>query len=867
MVPPPPTYANGALLAGRYEIVRRIGQGGMGVVYEAIDHARSTRVALKSISHPDPTAIYRFKREFRALADIVHPNLVALYELVSDGAQWFFTMQLVDGVDLARALQPEERSCGATDASERAAHERTTRRLSGTKRDLSANSLTNASSPRAVDWRKVRRVFAQVAAAVHALHTHRRLHRDLKPSNVLVRKDGTVVVLDFGLVAELDGGGSDTERPADDDASGAVRVDRAAFALSNAPLHAQLSDDIVTGTIPYMAPEQASCDVLTTSCDWYAVGVMLYQVATGRLPFEGAPARVLALKLTNTPVAPRELNPSMPEDLDALCMALLRTRASDRPDARAVLDALRTSTSGERPAIALERQSAQTFVGRERELAELRALFARSVAGEQTIAFVRGANGDGKTALVQRFCGSIASQAIVLEGRCFEHERVPFETIDGVIDALVKRLLAMDSGELDRVVPADIGALEAVFPVLSRSTHVRRRASEPVPWASSDTRAARATRALGALLSAMSATAPVVIVIDDAHWGDVDGARMAADLLSIAGLRLMLVVIHRDDLRSAAIGELRGAGGSLARLELPVGPLPLDEARALVRARAAACRPDPSTDALWVERVVDWSGGSPWLIELLVDASASLGVIARRQGLDALIRARAESLSEASRSLLSVLCAAGAPIAIRTAYAAAGGGQPADLHALCRAFLARTTGPSDDDRVEPFHDRVRGAWLRTMSSDERASAHQRLARAMGDHRRERRALLAWIAALVRRGELARGYELLRSRVTLPLRWTQRDTARALAGLLRAPSGERAFERAALVAFARDAIERDRWLAVGLAAMASNTRTTRGASEFIASRALLLSALATASMHPRFVRWCDERLRQDAGDSL
>lgn len=830
----------------------------MGVVYEAIDHARATRVALKSISQPDATAIFRFKREFRALADIVHPNLVALHELVSDGERWFFTMQLVEGVDLARWLRPPAR---VTAADARDPHTHTTRRPAATtsERDrasdgaIAANSLTDRYDFAELDWGRVRRAFAQLASAVHALHAHRRLHRDLKPSNVLVRDDGTVVVLDFGLVAELDRDEAD------------VRVDLAPFALTSDPLRAQISDDIVTGTIPYMAPEQVSGVALTASCDWYAFGVMLYQVSTGRLPFEGAPARILALKLSNAPTPPRELNPTMPAELDALCVALLQTRAEDRPDARAVIDALRRSKSVEMPALTVDAQRAGPFIGRDRELSQLHALFDRSVAGERTLALVRGANGDGKTALIERFTATIATRAIVLKGRCFEHESVPFEAIDGVIDALVKRLLATSAEELERVVPADIGALLALFPVLSRSTIVRRRAREASVSVSAREGASveRACRALAALLGAMGRRAPIVIVVDDAHWGDLDGARMLRGLLATVGVRLMIVALFRHDLDAVAIRELRASEGEHARLELEVGPLPLEDARALVRARAQRGALDPSEEPLWVERVVDWSGGSPWLIELLVDASASLGVIARNQSLDALIRARAESLSEPSRALLSVLCAAGAPITIRTAFAAVGGAQPADLHALCRAHLARTSGASIDDRVEPSHDRVRGAVLRTMSSDERARAHQRIAAALGDHRRERRALLAWIDALVSRGELAKGYELVRSRVSLPARWTRSHTLRALAGLVAAP--ERRVDRAALVAFARAAIERDRWAAVGLAAMASNAAPR--SPHAMAARAVLLGALASAAIAPRFVRWCDEQLRQEPSDSL
>ncbi len=179
---PPPVYPNGSLLADRFEIVRRIGEGGMGIVYEALDCERGTTVALKSITQPDPTAIFRFKREFRALADIVHPNLVPLYELVSTGDQWFFTMQLVEGTDLARYLRPPSKVASgvaldvvmtnadleAKTESDPAVNAVTANQRVGSAAAIEARpvSISEMYDWAQVDWRRVRRTFAQLASAV-----------------------------------------------------------------------------------------------------------------------------------------------------------------------------------------------------------------------------------------------------------------------------------------------------------------------------------------------------------------------------------------------------------------------------------------------------------------------------------------------------------------------------------------------------------------------------------------------------------------------------------------------------------------------------------------------------------------------------
>jgi serine/threonine protein kinase len=149
----------------RFQLRRRIGEGGMGVVWEAHDKERLTTVALKTLRSLAPDALLRFKNEFRALQDVSHPNLVSLGELIEEGGQWFFTMELVRGVPLASWVRPYE------------------------------------GLP--YDEARLRTAFAQLADGLQALHARGLLHRDLKPSNVLVSESGRVVLLDFGVVSEL----------------------------------------------------------------------------------------------------------------------------------------------------------------------------------------------------------------------------------------------------------------------------------------------------------------------------------------------------------------------------------------------------------------------------------------------------------------------------------------------------------------------------------------------------------------------------------------------------------------------------------------------------------------------------------------
>ncbi|HVK76853.1 MAG TPA: serine/threonine-protein kinase, partial [Kofleriaceae bacterium] len=149
----------------RFRVIRPLGVGGMGAVYEAFDREQRTRIALKTLLHLTPHAIERFKREFRALQGVQHPNLVTLGELFEDGGRWFFTMELIEGGDLLAWVRP-----------------------SGV-----------------LDIARLHAALGQLAGALHAIHGAGKVHRDVKPSNVKVTPGGRVTLLDFGLARDTDG--------------------------------------------------------------------------------------------------------------------------------------------------------------------------------------------------------------------------------------------------------------------------------------------------------------------------------------------------------------------------------------------------------------------------------------------------------------------------------------------------------------------------------------------------------------------------------------------------------------------------------------------------------------------------------------
>ena len=253
-----------------YELLSEIGRGGMGVVYKARDRQRCEVVALKCMLSATPASLYRFKQEFRTLADVVHPNLVVLHDLRAEGSIWYFTMEFLDGTDLLNYVRPTRRRSRRTNHL----HPCASPSLRGRPASPSLNSVrTTGCLGTQLD--RLRDGMRQLAAGLIALHAAGKLHRDLKPSNVMVTTQGRVVILDFGVAAELD------------------RLGR----------H-QSESGVFLGTAAYAAPEQAAALPLSPASDWYSVGAILYQLLTGRTPFQGSLFQVLRDKQRCDPPAP-----------------------------------------------------------------------------------------------------------------------------------------------------------------------------------------------------------------------------------------------------------------------------------------------------------------------------------------------------------------------------------------------------------------------------------------------------------------------------------------------------------------------------------------------------------------------------------
>ena len=241
----------GKMLDNRYEILERIGTGGMAIVYKAKCHRLNRLVAIK-ILKSDLAQNEEFRRRFnaesQAVAQLSHPNIVSVYDVSRGGDMEYIVMELIDGITLKQYMEKRGQ----------------------------------------LNWRESLHFITQIMRGLSHAHSRGIIHRDIKPQNIMVLRDGSVKVADFGIACLADS--------------------------------AQTLTQEALGSVHYISPEQARGDRPDARSDIYSSGVVLYEMLTGRLPFEGESAVSVAIQhLSSIPLAPREINPDIPEQLELIC--------------------------------------------------------------------------------------------------------------------------------------------------------------------------------------------------------------------------------------------------------------------------------------------------------------------------------------------------------------------------------------------------------------------------------------------------------------------------------------------------------------------------------------------------------------------
>lgn len=639
----------------------------MGIVYEAFDAERRERVALKTLHRLDPAGIYQLKSEFRVLADVTHPNLVRLRELFADDLTWFFTMDLIDGVQFDTWV-------------------------AALRRRPPSNLSELCESP----WLEpLRGALAQLIEAVAALHSLGKLHRDLKPSNVMLTQHGQLVVLDFGLTVAPTAG---------DSLDGTL-------------------DGRLSGTPAYMAPEQVLGLEVSPASDWYALGVMLFQALTGSLPFQGSFHEIAALKQLRRAPRVATLSPEAPEDLARLCERLLETNPLERPDAATLL-----AEFGPRPVPMLHGPPSSRpprsapggalMVGRDAELLSLLAAYDASLIGrEPVIMILRGESGIGKTTLVTRAVEVLRHErgAVVLSGRCYERETVPFNAFDVVIDELSRHLTQLPKAAAAALVPGEAWALSRLFPVLGRASAFED-AKAPAGGEPHEVRRLGFV-ALGELLSRLRVGGPLVLVIDDLHCSDGDSVALLLHLVRQAHAPPLLFVGTRRDTRCPVLDPLYDKLPSDRRVdfrELELAPLSRELARQVVGSDAP-------------HEVLHEARGNPFLLTELLRYARERGAGGLgSHSLNEILWQRCAVLPQESQRLLHAiaLSAVSVPLALvlQAANVAPHAFDPLRDHQLVRRGTR-------EGEVECYHDKIRTAVTAAFSEAETCERHRCIAAA------------------------------------------------------------------------------------------------------------------------------------------
>ena len=250
----------GKMLDNRYEILDVIGVGGMAVVYKAYCHRLHRFVAVKILKGDlasDEEFRRRFHEEAQAVAMLSHPNIVSVYDVSKGDELDYIVMELIDGMTLKQYMQKEEGG---------------------------------------LNWREALYFTTQIVRALGHAHGRGIIHRDIKPQNIMVLRDGSVKVADFGIARIMDSAHNTKDQEA-------------------------------LGSVHYISPEQARGSHIDARSDLYSAGVVLYEMLTGRLPFDGeTPVSVAIQHINSTPLSPRELDPEIPVGLEEIAMKAMATR-------------------------------------------------------------------------------------------------------------------------------------------------------------------------------------------------------------------------------------------------------------------------------------------------------------------------------------------------------------------------------------------------------------------------------------------------------------------------------------------------------------------------------------------------------------
>ncbi|HEV2802795.1 MAG TPA: protein kinase [Pyrinomonadaceae bacterium] len=598
-----------------YRIVEKLGQGGMGEVYRAEDIKLGRHVAIKLLpgdARRDTIARLRLAREARSASALNHPNIVTIHSVDDHDGFDFIVMEYVEGETL---------------------------RAMAARGPLPLSLLLD--------------VGAQVADALAAAHAIGIIHRDIKSENILLTPRGQVKVLDFGLAKLVDA---------------SAGYDRETLVSTTAPTRIDLTGaGIVIGTIFYMSPEQTRGEALDARSDIFSFGCVLYEMATGHLPFRGASVLTVAHEIATThPTPPSKLRPELPFEFDLI---IERALAKDREQRYAsaaelavALNSLRGRTVEHVSVPSQVSEGSRTngepesFVGRESELGKLDDALRQTIGGSGRVVFVTGEPGIGKTSLVDEFIRRSRrkySGLLFSRGRCVEQYGTG-EAYLPFLDAIGALLNTPHRERVAAVLRTYAPTWCLQFPsalVSTTALEMPQQQQDPAGVTKE-----RMLREMGDALAALASSSPVVLFLEDLQWADPSSIDLLRHLSQrIGDQRLLMLGTLRAD-------EVELSEHPLKKYKLEMQARRLSEEIALASLNEAhiakyldahfAPNDFPAEFAAFVESKTE---GHPLFATGLVQFLVERGEIAKIDNCWSLVRPLSEMDVEAPESVRSMI--------------------------------------------------------------------------------------------------------------------------------------------------------------------------------------------------------------------
>jgi serine phosphatase RsbU (regulator of sigma subunit)/tetratricopeptide (TPR) repeat protein len=646
------------VLANRYKVISKLGEGGMGAVFKVEDNLNRDIVAFKILSKQiadSPETLLQFKQEFRVMNKLKHPNTVNVFDygLMPDKSP-YLTMEVVPGKELADIKD--------------------------------------------MDYTEICRILMQLCQALSFIHSRLLVHCDIKPQNIRLKEDGSVKVMDFGLMNQL-----------------GLR-----------------SNGQITGTVDYLPPEIPTGGIINASSDLYSVGVVAYELVTGRLPFEGdSVLEVIRAHINSRVTPPSEFRQDIPDKLEKIILKLLEKSQQERYQAASEVIADLVELSGEEfTGESLEQKrsylSSSVLVGRDKELKILETALAHVEKGYGKAIFVAAPAGVGKSRLIQEFKLQVQlAENPFLTGHCFEQGMSAYKP---VADALKQLLPLTNREELEKYG----NVLVKILPELQEKGY------EPLPNLQGISEKLRLFDTITAWLTDVSTRETLVIFIDDLHWID----QASIDLLNtcIRDLRkskVMFMGTFRDDEVPAGHPLWQTFEEELTSL-VKLDPFTTDDIRALIKAMLGSI--DLKNE--FVEHVKNATGGNAFFISEVMRYLVEEGILQIKfttwhlpadytswelpTSIEATVNRRLNTLSPKAMELIRLAAVAGRKLRLSLFKAVSGWEEEEIFSAIDELIERQFLNRLEHEYLFP-HDRVRETLYDSLEEGLRKELHQKVA--------------------------------------------------------------------------------------------------------------------------------------------